>query len=90
MRDVLKKARVFFFATINIILNFQSRIMHFKLSDWFTQSRLSAHIPINLICSSLVKLPYQALISAAVRRLFNLMDLSLMFDVSHHNAQSQL
>ena len=25
-------------------LNFQPRIMHFQRSDWFTQSRLSAHI----------------------------------------------
>ena len=27
------------------LLNFQPRIMHFNLSDWFTPSRFSAHIP---------------------------------------------
>ena len=28
-----------------LLLNSQPRIMHFACSDWFTQSRLSAHIP---------------------------------------------
>ena len=28
-----------------LLLNSQSRIIHFAYSDWFTQSWLSAHIP---------------------------------------------
>ena len=30
---------------LHVLLNSQPQLMHFSCSDWFTQSRLSAHIP---------------------------------------------
>ena len=40
-----RMSKMIYHVIILTLLNSQPRILHFLLSDWFTKSQLSAHIP---------------------------------------------